>query len=261
VTTKETETTIELPQLEIERITITVIGDSPLIMHKWSEKAKEQMRTKQQKKPGQGREAKNPKKDFEDCIHRMEDGHPGFPSIGFKAAAVTACTSIAGMTKVAARQAFHILGELTPIIAPKPTMREDMVRVGMGVADIRYRPEFWPWSATLEISYNTRAFSIAQIMNLLNTAGFGVGIGEWRPERDGQYGLALARARREKEHNPVKVAIRHGLDVRGQHTMDFLNREPWSDRLDVVNQAVPAHGLLQEFPVDLFRVTGWRALL
>lgn len=179
---------IELPQLEIQTVEITVVGDSPLIMHKWSEKAKSMMRDKQQKKATQGREAKDPKKEFEDSIHRCADGGPGFPSIGFKAAAVTSCTSIAGVTKVAARQAFHVQGDLVPILGSKPKMREDMVRVGMGVADIRYRAEFWPWHATLKISYNTRALSIEQIMNLLNTAGFGVGVGEWRPERDGQYG-------------------------------------------------------------------------
>lgn len=179
---------IELPQLEIQTVEITVIGDSPLIMHKWSEKAKSMMRDKQQKKATQGREAKNPKQEFEESIHRMADGGAGFPSIGFKAAAVTSCTSIAGVTKVAARQAFHVQGDLVPVLGSKPKMREDMVRVGMGVADIRYRAEFWPWHATLKISYNTRALSLEQIMNLLNTAGFGVGVGEWRPERDGQYG-------------------------------------------------------------------------
>lgn len=182
------ETIINLPQLEVERVEITVIGDSPLIMHKWSDKAKGMMRDKQQKKATQGREAKNPKQEFEDSIHRMADGVPGFPAIGFKAAAVTACTSIASVTKVAARQAFHIIGDLVPILGSEPKMREDMVRVGMGVADIRYRAEFMPWHAVLQVSYNTRALSIEQIMNLLNTAGFGVGIGEWRPERDGQFG-------------------------------------------------------------------------
>lgn len=182
------ETIITLPQLEIQRVTVRVVGDSPLIMHKWSDKAKEMMRAKQQKRATQGREAKNPKQEFEDSIHRLPDGTPGFPAIGFKAAAVTACTSIASVTKISARQAFHVIGDLVPILGSKPKMREDMVRVGMGTADIRYRAEFWPWHADLEIAYNTRALSIEQIMNLLNTAGFGVGIGEWRPERDGQYG-------------------------------------------------------------------------
>jgi hypothetical protein len=63
-----------------------------------------------------------------------------------------------------------------------------MVRVGMGTADIRYRGEFYPWFVRLNVRYNTNALSEAQILNLFNTAGFGVGIGEWRTERDGNFG-------------------------------------------------------------------------
>jgi hypothetical protein len=68
-------------------------------------------------------------------------------------------------------------------------MREDMVRVGMGTADIRYRPEFTEWSVKLPIKYNADAISLDQLVNLFTLAGFGVGVGEWRPERDGQYGM------------------------------------------------------------------------
>ena len=39
---KQAEEKIELPAIEIGRLQITLIGDSPLIMHKWSEKAKKQ---------------------------------------------------------------------------------------------------------------------------------------------------------------------------------------------------------------------------
>jgi hypothetical protein len=38
------------------------------------------------------------------------------------------------------------------------------------------------------IKFNTSAISAEQVANLLNVAGFGVGIGEWRPERNGSYG-------------------------------------------------------------------------
>jgi len=68
-------------------------------------------------------------------------------------------------------------------------MREDMVKVGMGMADIRYRGQYWPWHTTVRVRFNANVMSAEQILNLLNTAGFGVGIGEWRPERDGQFGL------------------------------------------------------------------------
>jgi len=182
-------TVIELPKPNIQVLDVTLIGDSPLIVHKWSEKAKKQIRDKQTKKATAGREAKNPEQDFKDSLHITPEGDYGFPVIGIKAAAVTACTSTGAITKVAARQAFHIDGEYAVIEGSEPTMREDMVKVGMGTADIRYRGQYWPWRTTVRIRFNGNVMSAEQILNLLNTAGFGVGIGEWRPERDGQFGL------------------------------------------------------------------------
>ena len=87
-----------------------------------------------------------------------------------------------------ARGAFHIDGDLVSIQG-KPTMREDMVRIGKGVADIRYRGEFKTWSVRLRIRYNANVLSAEQIINLFETAGFGIGVGEHRPQKNGQNGL------------------------------------------------------------------------
>lgn len=194
---------IELPRLNIQLMEVTLIGDSPLIVHAWSEKARKEMLGKQMKQAKGAKEPKDPKADYEAAMYRLADGGYGFPSVAFKAAAVTAGTSVAGLTKVQARQAFHILGEDADVmgafdgaksrvnlvrIIGNPQMREDMVRVGLGTADIRYRPEFPTWSAKVLVRYNANVLSESQILNLLNVAGFAVGVGEWRPERDGQYG-------------------------------------------------------------------------
>ena len=183
-----TTTTVTLPPLKIETVNVTLIGDTPLIVHRWSEKAKKQMLDKQMKKASAGKEAKDPERDFRESLYVLEDGSYGFPIIGFKAAAVTACTSIGSMTKVAARQAFHVDGEFAVIEGGEPTMREDMVRVGMGTADIRYRGEFKNWWTTISVKYTGNVMSAEQILNLMQTAGFAVGVGEWRPEKDGQFG-------------------------------------------------------------------------
>lgn len=45
---KETEV-ITIPAIDIRTATITIKGDSPLIVHKWSEKAKKMMLDKQMK--------------------------------------------------------------------------------------------------------------------------------------------------------------------------------------------------------------------
>jgi len=179
---------ISIPKLDIRNIRLTLVGDSPLICHKWSDKAKQQILDKQMKKAKGGKEAKNPEQDFKDSLYLHPDGGYGFPAVAFKSAAVDACSQVDGITKVNARAAFHINEELVKIKG-KPEPREDMVRIGMGVADIRYRAEFKDWSTSFELRYNALVLSPEQIVNLFNTAGFGVGVGEWRPQKDGSYGM------------------------------------------------------------------------
>lgn len=179
-------TAIELPALNIQTVTFNLIGDSPLIVHAWSEKAKRQMLDKQMKKATKAKEAKDPEADYEACFYKTETGAYGFPAIGVKAAMVSACRFVdAKMTVM--RGAFHIDCEMLTVVG-EPRPREDMVRVGMGTADIRYRPEFVDWRIPVTIKFNASVISAEQIANLLNAAGFGVGIGEWRPEKNGSYG-------------------------------------------------------------------------
>jgi len=135
-----------------------------------------------------GKENKDPDKEMEGAMYRTADGRPGIPAISFKNAAVTACTSLGkAITKVAARQAFHVLGDILPIEG-QHYCREDMVRVGMGTADIRYRPCWNEWAVEIDVRFNARVISAEQVVNLFNVAGFAVGVCEWRPECSGQMG-------------------------------------------------------------------------
>ena len=193
-------TAIELPPLNIATIDIPIIGDSPLICHAWSKKAREQMLAKQMKKATAGKAAKDPWQDFCETLYWLDgmpespseddvmNGRFGFPAVAFKSAAITAVTSMGGMTKVMARQCFHIVGEMVEILGPPPSMREDMVRVGMGTADIRHRAEFEIWGAILRVQHNANVLSAEQVISLFEAGGFGVGIGDWRPEKDGVNG-------------------------------------------------------------------------
>lgn len=179
---------INLPRLDIRRIDIRVVGDSPLISHAWSDKAKKQMLDKQMKKAKTAKEAKDPERDFLESLYHLPDGKYGFPAVAFKSAAVDACSHVDGITKVEARGAFHIIGDMVEVFGT-PTPREDMVRIAMGTADIRYRGEFREWAAVLSVRYNANVLSAEQIVNLFNTAGFALGVGEWRPQRDGSFGM------------------------------------------------------------------------
>ena len=178
--------TVQPERIDVKRITIRIVGDSPLIVHAWSHKAKQMMLDKQMKRGTQAKEAKDPEQDYRDSLYVREDGSYGFPAIGVKESAIRGAKGL-GMVMADTRAAFHIEGDLLKIEGtPRP--REDMVRVGMGTADIRYRGEFPEWAIDLPITYNARIVSAEQIVAMLDAGGFGTGIGEWRPEKDGQFG-------------------------------------------------------------------------
>lgn len=197
---------ITLPEIKLERHVLYLIGTAPLIVHAFPEKARKQMLGRQMKEAKGGRDARDPYAEVQDALYRLPDGRYGFPAVGFKNAAVTACTSLADVTKIAARQAFRVEGllmradgiiaeafvrtALVPLIAHEPTIREDVVRLaGMGrPAEMRFRPEFDPWAVELPVILNPQVVSISQLASMFQAAGHGVGIGDYRPERDGDAG-------------------------------------------------------------------------
>ena len=122
-------------------------------------------------------------------MYHCPDGQQGFPAVAFKAAAVDACSHVADITKVTARGAFHIIGDMIPLQYESVTMQQDMVRIGMGTADVRIRPRYDGWSVTFDLRYNANVISLEQLALLFDTAGFSIGVGEWRPQKDGSYGM------------------------------------------------------------------------
>jgi hypothetical protein len=227
---------IEIKPLEMKEVNVRIVGDTPLIMHAWSAKAKREILYKEVFGKSLGKDAREPIKDFcssmywltpmpeefdeKTVFESVKTAKFGFPVTAFKQAAISAAYRM-GWTKdkMSTRGCFFIepdassyySGDLEVDLAKKtiniipnvpraeqlveihsdtPLMREDMVRVGMGSADIRYRGEFQNWSCDLKIKYNTNgAYRLDQILNMINAGGTVCGIGEWRPERDGQYGL------------------------------------------------------------------------
>ena len=198
--------TITLPDIKLEQHVIYLIGNAPLIVHAFPEKARKSMLDKQMKDAKGGRDARDPMAEYEASRYILPSGKDGFPAVGFKNAAVTACTSLSDVTKVAARQAFRVVGQvmnapgvldgslqrtaLVPLVAGTPTIREDVVRLSgpSRASEMRYRPEFYPWGVELQVILNPQVISIGQLGSMFQAAGHGVGIGDYRPERNGDCG-------------------------------------------------------------------------
>lgn len=209
--TKKDNEVIEIRPIQIKKVTLKIVGDSPLIMHAWSEKAKRMMLEKQMgKSNGKQKDNKNPVEDFINSMYWITEkpeemteeafakaiqngARFGFPVTAIKQAATSAAYRMGWVkNQMGLRGAFFIDSDengLIEIHSDIPIMREDMVKVGMGTADLRYRGEFRNWSANLVVSYNEAGgYSLENIINVINAGGFFCGIGEWRPEKDGSFG-------------------------------------------------------------------------
>lgn len=174
---------ITIQRLDKRRAIIPVIGETELIVHSFSEKEKLKMRELQQQKTRKRREPKDPIAEYEASRYVMDDGRDGFPAVGFKAAIVDGARCYEGVTMTAMKRAIRVEGhgpmQLVPIEG-EPHMREDMVRLQTGVADLRYRAAFWPWKANLEVIYIANLITLEGVVNLTNAGGMS-GVGEWRP--------------------------------------------------------------------------------
>lgn len=180
----EEQSTIELRRLERVVFEIPIRGTAPLIVNRWSEKAKQMMLEKQTTSARAKKQPKDPVANFEASRYLLPDGRDGFPATAFKAAIVHAARLFEGITQVQLKQTVVVLGEgpdqLVPIDYGEITMREDTPRNASGVADLRYRAQYWPWSAVLRVRTIGGQFDRSSILSLVDAAGIG-GVGEWRP--------------------------------------------------------------------------------
>jgi hypothetical protein len=186
--------TISLKPIARAKMTFGIRGTSPVIMHQWSEKAKSMMRDKQQEgKKTKARDLRKPDEEAKAATYRTVNGDVGIPAMALKASIVTAAHKDIGIEKTLVRKALFLICKDPGLVIPftscdEPIVREDMVRVGMGSADLRYRPEFRNWKATVEFEIDAELLQDSDVLALVGRAGFGVGLCEWRPEKGGEFG-------------------------------------------------------------------------
>lgn len=192
---------------ELLQFEVWIVGDTPLISHAWSEKAKRQMLEKQVGATKAGKEPKDPHQDFLNSLYEMKEGVYGFPAMGVKNSWISAAHKDKNIPKTEAQAALWIHGDIVrvrpalqgaicdmPLIrvyGSDPEMREDMVSVGTGfkkTATLAYRGQFTVWAMKIRGRTNPRLLNPEKLSRLVTDGGMSFGIGEWRPEKKGFFG-------------------------------------------------------------------------
>ena len=180
-------------------LTLTGRKGAPLVVHAFADKAKKEIRDKQQKKAKKAKEERNPEEEFLAARYIDEEGRECAPITGLKKAIVRAAKAFDDLPMVDLRQALFVdpianPGSLlvpiemldgTPAVG---VMREDAVTIGQNTRGLTYRPEYKEWKLRVCIEYNPRLVSEEQLMALVDQAGWGVGICEGRPEKSSALG-------------------------------------------------------------------------
>jgi len=182
------EKVIEIPQIRLQRMMVSIEGQTPLLTNRFGDRAVNMIEAKQQKKAKGAKEARIPDQEFQDALHVISKGVYGFPAVGIKKALVVAGGRFADEKMTHLRGLINIMGDLIQIKGPKPSMRRDTVRLQGGVTSIAYRPQFDPWEMDIPVVFNAGLIGESQILNLFQIAGFAVGFGAWRPECNGVFG-------------------------------------------------------------------------
>lgn len=172
---------------------------SLLVVHAFAEKAKQEIRDKQQKKAKKAKAERVPAEEFLAARYLDDERRECVPVTALKKAIISAATAFDDLTKVALRQALFVSPTgmpgalLVPIerhdgAAAEGVMREDAVTIGINTRGLAYRPSYDQWQLRVSIEFNPRLVSEEQLLALVDQAGWGVGICEGRPERSSALG-------------------------------------------------------------------------
>lgn len=180
---------------------VWIKGTAPLVIHKFSEKAKNMIRDKQAAgsvaNTKKKREAKNFDEVFEGARHKSFEGWDGIPAPAFRNASISACRLV-GFKMTMAKLSIFIEADgfdategtpLVKIYGGEPRKLESMVRLATGVCDISVRPQWLEWGARLRIRYDADQFTASDVVNLIARVGMQVGICEGRPDSTNSAGM------------------------------------------------------------------------
>lgn len=190
---------IEITPPNFQILPVRVEGESPLMLHKFSEKMRKQIEAKQTATDAtrSKRAPKDYAAEFNAARYLARGGNwDGIPAGAFRAAMIAACRRVEGLPMTVAKGAFFIIADGrdetdgTPLIRIEGKAVHDTrpVRLESGVADMRNRPRYDTWACNLKIQFDADLLSANDVANLLARAGSTVGVGELRPQGPNSFG-------------------------------------------------------------------------
>jgi hypothetical protein len=190
--------TIKAPNFKVA--VFRIVGTAPFVMHKFSAKSRATIIDTQKAGTVAKGKKDRPPKDFDEvyegCFHRSKAGWAGIHAGAFRNAMISACRTV-GYKMTHAKLAAFVLqdgfdaDDGTPLVKidGRPEKHTTHARNDNGSIDIRVRPMWREWAATVRVRFDADMFSEVDIANLMMRVGMQVGIGEGRPDSKNSAGM------------------------------------------------------------------------
>jgi hypothetical protein len=188
---------VQIIQINTGTITVAVVGTTPLILNRMSEKAKRELLMPAPKKTAADKASNlkhDPLTEFRASPVTLRDERAptllAVPATAFKGAMRTAALDLPGAKKSQIGRLTYIPGEFVGVYGV-PQIYSTIVRSAdmNRTPDVRTRCIVPKWAALLRITFVKPIMREQAIANLLAAAGITVGVGDFRPEKGaGNYG-------------------------------------------------------------------------
>jgi hypothetical protein len=189
----ENEEIINFKPLKLGVLKVKIIGTSPYMPEPMDMDVVEKYDNKKAKKMFKADDESEADK-VKKKLYLTDDGKIGIPSRSFYNAMIKVSSYLfekqqGGMRNI--REGITVRGEIIPLKFKKQQVLTHWGRnSGMTKAPRKImRNAFYDWTCEVEIEYNKNNLSAEQILNVLNWAGFHIGVGAFRKEKTGNYGL------------------------------------------------------------------------
>jgi hypothetical protein len=211
VSKKQETTEINIERIAMGRIKVILLGSTPLIMHRFSHKAWHELLLPAAKKNSAAKAADlkhDPLQEFRQCCYVNRDPNEPtllhYPSGAFSKAIASAALDIPGAKKSQILRLVSIASTQINLYGV-PMLGMDMVRSSdmAHTPDVRTRAYLPEWTASVEIEFVRTLIGEQQIVNLLAAAGVIVGVGDYRPQKGGQFGKFMTAA--EDDPNVLRI--------------------------------------------------------
>ncbi len=178
---KESESKkIKFERIKLSKIDVHIRGISPLLVNNFDSESFENP---------QGKHEKDEKVLFERSLYPKQNGHHVFPSRGLQKSMINAAHTFVPSIQKKRTKGLMIPEEWIAIEGNEPRIRIDFGNNREKGKVKIVRGEFPEWEMKFQVVFDPNGkISIAQIYHLIDAAGHFVGIGAWRPEREGIFG-------------------------------------------------------------------------